>query len=1156
MMASIHSGSSTKVWPEILAASKRYQCQIFAFPGGRLGSADEYEYMRNGIFSLVGSKSFDGAVCWSSSLSGFASEAQVESFLRDQVDIPLVTFGLKIGDKPVVNIDTYSGMKLLVFHLARKHHRSRIAFIGGPKAHSSAEDRRRAYRDALAESGITYDARIVSLDNPWHEGGKAIIELLDSRGCVPGRDFDALCAASDLLLFEAAKILKERGYRIPADLSCAGFNDSDESNLLSPTYTTVRMPFERQAGQAFHMLVEILEGKKPQDKLLKTSLVVRQSCGCLPESIRLARGFRPPWLKAAAAIRGEERTRKILAAAARRLSLGSGDCLERIGPVIASFASALAGSPEEEFLAVLDRAMDDFIAEEKDLSAFQDLLSILRAAYACSGTSPAALELLDSLVGQGRVLVSRAEKRMSNYRMWKERSQDSWLNILNHELLCAKDFGSIVNASGRYLPKLGIKSGYFVLDEVQKGRHSFLGFFESAPDGAETRIHAPQDGRAGFSSDLILPEEFQPKGQGAFVVLPLHYESTFLGYVCLGITGGGAPVFEEIRVLLSSAMRGILLFEQVNQARLRAEKAEKMKTEFLAGISGELQEPIRFINGMASRLLAEPDISHRKEIEAIAAHSADQLELTRRLFDLSLAQVGNLSMDFALFDPWAFASSFAESAAVKAGQRRWGPVRTDVPSRELPILWGDERRLSQVLEIFLDLLSRQLRLEAVDLSLRIVPGGLVFRLGGEGGTAEKAARLKRIVETRSGLASSNEARINVELARRIAFLHGGSLNFQDEAREGAAGLAFLLLLPYPLMDGTIPMDRQERNPQIMACLGPTVPEFLGSMFPDTAPVKLGVEELGGTKFSPEALSLVYIAPATFAPEDWAAVALLLEHPAFRKFPCFVPSPRLGSSQELRGATLGEYLGGLMPEESRRSVFLLGIPEESQEEFKILSNLIGEDGWRIFRCETPVELAILADREKPRLLILAGQRGDFLMAAAGKTSLSDIPLLCVAGKFDNPSFEAALEERPRTLIYNSGRVFAGIAASKALAILDGENILPAPTGVLVSKAIFFLNNQYREPVSRWRLSEQVNASEDYLSRIFHRQMGIPLWNYLNRLRIGRALELLRSSADSVAEIASRAGFQDQAYFCRVFKKVMGFTPGVFRKCEEANVRKVQ
>ena len=68
------------------------------------------------------------------------------------------------------------------------------------------------------------------------------------------------------------------------------------------------------------------------------------------------------------------------------------------------------------------------------------------------------------------------------------------------------------------------------------------------------------------------------------------------------------------------------------------------------------------------------------------------------------------------------------------------------------------------------------------------------------------------------------------------------------------------------------------------------------------------------------------------------------------------------------------------------------------------------------------------------------------------------------------------------------------------------------------------------------------SEDYLTRIFRKELGISPWDYLNRYRIYLASELLRQEAMSVNEVASRTGFQDQAYFCRVFKKIKGVTPG--------------
>jgi AraC-like DNA-binding protein len=83
------------------------------------------------------------------------------------------------------------------------------------------------------------------------------------------------------------------------------------------------------------------------------------------------------------------------------------------------------------------------------------------------------------------------------------------------------------------------------------------------------------------------------------------------------------------------------------------------------------------------------------------------------------------------------------------------------------------------------------------------------------------------------------------------------------------------------------------------------------------------------------------------------------------------------------------------------------------------------------------------------------------------------------------------------------------------------------------------------VSRWKLADSVNVSEDYLTRIFRKELGMSPWEYLNRYRIQLACELLVHTDLSLSAIASRIGFQDQAYFCRVFKKLKGCTPSALR-----------
>ena len=62
-----------------------------------------------------------------------------------------------------------------------------------------------------------------------------------------------------------------------------------------------------------------------------------------------------------------------------------------------------------------------------------------------------------------------------------------------------------------------------------------------------------------------------------------------------------------------------------------------------------------------------------------------------------------------------------------------------------------------------------------------------------------------------------------------------------------------------------------------------------------------------------------------------------------------------------------------------------------------------------------------------------------------------------------------------------------------------------------------------------------VSENYLTHIFHQELGVSLWDYLNRYRVLPEKELLQQTHDSIAYISTLVGFDDPAYFSRVFRR---------------------
>lgn len=106
--------------------------------------------------------------------------------------------------------------------------------------------------------------------------------------------------------------------------------------------------------------------------------------------------------------------------------------------------------------------------------------------------------------------------------------------------------------------------------------------------------------------------------------------------------------------------------------------------------------------------------------------------------------------------------------------------------------------------------------------------------------------------------------------------------------------------------------------------------------------------------------------------------------------------------------------------------------------------------------------------------------------------------------------------------------------------------PTPADAqLVERARAAIHDDHPAAGGLFPLAELLDASPYRLSRAFPRQLGVSLTRYRNRVRVGRALELMRRDALSLAGIAASLGFADQAHFSRVVREHVGHTPRELR-----------
>jgi YesN/AraC family two-component response regulator len=96
---------------------------------------------------------------------------------------------------------------------------------------------------------------------------------------------------------------------------------------------------------------------------------------------------------------------------------------------------------------------------------------------------------------------------------------------------------------------------------------------------------------------------------------------------------------------------------------------------------------------------------------------------------------------------------------------------------------------------------------------------------------------------------------------------------------------------------------------------------------------------------------------------------------------------------------------------------------------------------------------------------------------------------------------------------------------------------------------YINQNYQQKITLDMLAEKFNLSKYYLCKLFKSSFGYTFSDFLNHVRITEAGKLLESTSSSVSDISAATGFSDIAYFCRIFKKIMGVSALKYRKSSQ-------
>lgn len=231
------------------------------------------------IINMLWSQGFDGILLDSCADVDLPETAEYIEFLEglnsgsNPIRIVCVETAIS-GKLDAVVVNDTDGIFKSTEYLIKKG-RKNIAYIAAPNQYIHAKKRKQGFFAALAMHGIPAEEAIVEEGNFSCASGYAAMERIIAHN----KPIDAIVSANDQMAIGAMLCLKDRGIRIPEDVSVIGFNGNAPGSLIFPSLSTVRVPKAEMGSLAFDLFKRRVSGDdSPHMQIqLEGNLLIRQS---------------------------------------------------------------------------------------------------------------------------------------------------------------------------------------------------------------------------------------------------------------------------------------------------------------------------------------------------------------------------------------------------------------------------------------------------------------------------------------------------------------------------------------------------------------------------------------------------------------------------------------------------------------------------------------------------------------------------------------------------------------------------------------------------------------------------------------------------------------------------------------------------------------
>ncbi|MBN9390098.1 MAG: helix-turn-helix domain-containing protein [Chloroflexi bacterium] len=719
---------------------------------------------------------------------------------------------------------------------------------------------------------------------------------------------------------------------------------------------------------------------------------------------------------------------------------------------------------------------------------------------------------------------------------------------------------------GQVLSKVGLDEDGLLVQVFKAGELVFV------PDIRNSRRFAPDPCWPEIRTRVVLPVRF---GETVLGVLDLH---------CHRFTSHSREQLLGLQVLadqVAIAIRNAQLYSEALEARQAAEKADKLKTMLLANVSHEFRTPLNIILGYSKGATSQPNLYNTElppqlvaDLGRIYRSGEHLLRLINDLLDLSRAEIDELEifpeiLDVRpileeVFNSVAELTDSGQSGASVGSQGRSQKALKwsfEAPSA-LPLLQVDPVRLRQVL---LNLLSNARKFTpqgGITLGAEVQPPYVHLWVQDTGRGIPPSQQQFifdpfTLGEDSEGQALAGGIGLGLSITRHLVTLHRGNISVESLPGEGST---FHVYLPLPNLSGQLlalppthqqtlvyisnredlPPEfaqfRQQENIQIFQVR----PAAVRSQLLDLQPTILAWETSGPTESDRQALDYLR------ENQQLAQLPLLL----YGRPGKTEDSPDLTNllQKPFSGQTLSAMLEALNPKKSQGEVVIVDDDAETLDFYQQIIE-VAQPGVKVHRAGDGRAAIELLKQLTPSLVII-----DLVLPEVdgykvvewlrNNPATQAVPVLVISGKVLSTESLKKLDY-PRVVFQSKAILHPDEVSNTLLQVTAGANLLPQFNSQRVKRTVVYLQNNFSRPITLNDIAQEIGISKNYLSEIFHQELGISPWEYLTRYRINQAKQMLKTTDRSITEIAAQSGFDDPAHFSRIFRAHTGQSPKEYR-----------